>query len=112
MNEGNSRPVEETVEEGRLFLHERVQQRTVGVPMPLVLEETVEQARLVLHDRVQQRTAKQIEDAPQSPAEAVEAVTLQLLHSLRNMGRERAVRSFEKLREKRALWQCWKDLLN
>ena len=50
-----------------------------------------------------QRTAKQIEDAPQSPAEAVEAVTLQLLHSLRNMGRERAVRSFEKLREKRAL---------
>ena len=116
---------EETAEVGRLVLHERVQQRTVGETVEVVSlaphervqqrsaekrevvpqtpEETVEVGRLVLHDRVQQRTAKQIEDAPQSPAEAVEAVTLQLLHSLRNMGRERAVRSFEKLREKRAL---------
>ena len=82
--------------------------------MPLVLEETVEVGRLFPHERVQQRTAEQIEDAPQSPAEAVEAVTLQLLHSLRNMGRERAVQSFENLREKRALPAVLEegDLLN
>ena len=70
--------------------------------MPQVLEETAEAMRGVLHERVQQRAAEQIEDAPQSPAEAVDAVTLQLLHSLRNMDRDRAVRRFERLREKRA----------
>ena len=32
--------------------------------------------RSVSHERVKQRAAEQIEDAPQSPAEVVEAVTL------------------------------------
>ena len=42
-----------------LALTERVQRRTVDVPMPQVLEETVEAARLVPRQRVQQRTAEQ-----------------------------------------------------
>ena len=54
---------------------ERVQQRTADAPMSLVLEEIVEMVRSVSHERVQQRAAEQIEDAPQSPAEVVEAVT-------------------------------------
>ena len=54
---------------------ERMQQRTVDAPTPQLLEETVEVGRLVLHERVQQRTAEQVEDAPQSPAEVIEAVT-------------------------------------
>ena len=54
---------------------ERMQQRTVDAPTTQVLEMAVEVGRLVLHERVQQRTAEQFEDAPQSPAEAVEAVT-------------------------------------
>ena len=52
----------------------RMQQRTVDAPTPQVLEETVEVGRSVSHERVQQRAAEQIEDAPQSPAEVVEAV--------------------------------------
>ena len=44
--------------------------------MPQIAKETAGVVRLVLHERVQQRTAEQIEDAPQSPAEVVEAVTL------------------------------------
>ena len=51
-----------------------MQQRTVDAPTPQVLEETVEVGRSVSHERVQQRAADQIEDAPQSPAEVVEAV--------------------------------------
>ena len=94
---------QETVEVGRLFLHERFHERTVGVPRPLVLEETIELGRFVPHERVQHSTAEQIEDAPQSSAEVVEAVTLQLLHSLRNMGREHPMRCLEKLLEKRIL---------
>ena len=85
-----------------------------------IMEETVDEVMLVPRERVQQRSAEQIEDAPQSPAEVVEAVTSvpreqaqqrtslsdqeeQLLHSLRNLGRERAMRSLEKLRERRDL---------
>ena len=55
---------------------ERTQQRTVDAPVPQVLEETVEVGRLDLHERVQQCSAEQIEDAPQFPAEVVEALTL------------------------------------
>ena len=135
---------EETVEVVSSVSHKRAQQRTAGqrveLPFPQILEATVEVVRLVPresvqqpsvqeveenvdvvrlvpHKRVQQRTAGQIEDAPQSPAEVVEAVTFvpreqaqkriflsnqeeQLLHSLRNLGRERAMRSLPKLREK------------
>ena len=56
---------------------ERVQQRSAEKieVVPQSPEETVEVGRLILHERVQQRTAEQIEDAPQSPAEVVEAVT-------------------------------------
>ena len=56
-----------------------------------------------LHMNECNSATEQIEDALQSPAEVVEAVTLQLLHSLRNMGRERAMRNLEKLREKGSL---------
>ena len=55
---------------------ERVQLQTVDAPTPQVLEETVEVGRSVSHERVQQRTAEQFEDAPQSPAEVVEAVSV------------------------------------
>ena len=66
----------ETVGVVGLAPRERVQQRTAGAPLPQVLEETVDVGRLVLHERVQQRAAEQIEDAPQSPPEVIEAVTL------------------------------------
>ena len=123
--------LEETVEAVRVVQRERVQQRAVDAPTPQVLEETVEVGRLVLHVREQQRTAEQIEDTPQSPAEVVEVVTFvprerapqrtslsdqekQLLHSLRNMGRERATRSLKKPRERHDplawLWEGFAEL--
>ena len=101
----------ETVGVVGLTPHERVQQRTAEQfeDLPQHPEVTVKAVTSVPHERVQQRTAVQIEDAPQSSEDVVEAVTLvpreqaqqrtslsdqekQLLHSLRNMGRERAMR--------------------
>ena len=51
-----------------LVPHERVQQRTAEQieDAPQSSEETVEAVTLVPHERVQQRTAEQIEDLPQS----------------------------------------------
>ena len=112
--------LEETVEAVRVVQRERMQQQTVFAPTPQSPEETVEMVRSVSHEHLQQRAAEQIEDAPQSLEETVEAVTLvpreqaqqrtsftdqgmQLLHSLRNMGRERAMRRVEKLRERHDL---------
>ena len=70
--------LEETVEVGRLVLHERVQQRTAEKieEVPQYPEETVEMVRSVSHERVQQRAAEQTEDLPQSPEESVEIVRL------------------------------------
>ena len=113
---------------------ERVQQRTAEQieDLPQHPEETVKAVTLVPQERVQQCTADQIEGAPQSLAEVVEAVTLvpreqaqqrtflsdqeeQLLHSLRNVGRERAMRSLEKLRERHDppawLWEGFAELI-
>ena len=82
------------------------------------------------HGRVQQRPAEQSEDAPQSPAEVVEAVTLvpreqaqqrtsltdqekQLLHSLRNMDRSvRCEVSRSCVTDMSLRHGCGKDLLN
>ena len=68
--------LEETVEVGRLVLHERVQQRTAeqAEDLPQHPEETVEMVRSVSHERVQQRAVEQAEDLPQSPEETVEVV--------------------------------------
>ena len=57
---------------------ERVQQRTAEEidDAPQSPEETVEAVTPVPRERVQQHTAQQIEDTPQSPEETVEAVTL------------------------------------
>ena len=126
--------LEETVEAVRVVQRERMQQRTAEKieDSPQSLEKPVGAGTLVPRERVQQRTAEQIKDAPQSPAEVVEAVTLvpheqpqqrtflsdqeeQLLHSLRNMGPERAMRSLEKLREKHEppawLWEGFAELI-
>ena len=52
-----------------LVPRERVQQRTAEQieDAPQSPEETVEAVTLVPRERVQQRTAEQIEDVPQSP---------------------------------------------
>ena len=81
---------------------------------------------------MQHRTAEQIEDAPQFAEQTVEAVTLvpreqaqqqtclsdpeeQLRHTLRNMAREIAMRSLEKVRERHdppaLLWEGFAELI-
>ena len=45
------------------------------MPVPQIAKETHGVVGLAPRERVQQRTAEQFEDAPQSPAEVVEAVT-------------------------------------
>ena len=69
---------------------------------PQSLEETVEAVTLVPRERAQQRTFLSDQEE-------------QLPHSLRNMGRERAMRSPEKLREKHDppawLWEGFAELI-
>ena len=94
--------VEETVGVVGLAPRERMQQQTVYAPTPQVLEATVEVGSLVLHERVQQRTFLSDQEE-------------QLLHSLRNMGREREMRSLEKMRERHDhppwLWEGFAELI-
>ena len=61
---GQQPTVEETVEEGRLFLHERVRQPIVRV--------SVEMGRLAPQERVQQRSAEKMVVVLQTPEETVE----------------------------------------
>ena len=70
--------------------------------VPQFQEETVDAATLVPRERAQQRTSLSDQEK-------------QLLHSLRNMGRERAMRRLEKLRERNDpagwFWEGFAELI-
>ena len=93
---------EETVKLVKLVSLERGQQRSAEVPMPHSEEETVEAVTLVPREQAQQRTLLSDQEE-------------QLLHSLRNMGRERAMRSLKKLCENHDspawLWEGFAELI-